>query len=180
MTEKPLTLYLNRQEIVTMMTIGDYPDLPGGRLPAQPEHADRRMTRSPASTTTMNSTWSSCAPERETDYEDKLRKKVRTSGCAQGTIFGDVMDGFDSIALNPARGSEDLLALRPDKGDQHRARRSISRQARSMDACCARRMQPLVYMEDVGRHNAVDKIAGWMFMNDVGHRRTRSSIRPAG
>ena len=73
----------------------------GGRLSAQPEHAAGRTTRSPPSTTTRTSTPSSCARARQTDYEDKLKKKIQTSGCAQGTVFGDLMEEFDQVALNP-------------------------------------------------------------------------------
>ena len=77
--------------------------------------------------------------ERETDFEDKLKKKTLTSGCAQGTVFGDLMEKFEEVRLDPSGGAADLLALCADPQDQHRARASISRPARSMAACCARR-----------------------------------------
>ena len=93
-TERPLTLYLNAQEIVTMMTIGDHPDLLAvGYLRNQNMlRADDRVTAvdydDELSVVVVRT-------ERQTNYEEKLKKKVRTSGCAQGTIFCDVMAGFD-------------------------------------------------------------------------------------
>ena len=99
--ERPLTLFLNGQEIVTMMTIGDHPDyLAVGYLLNQ--NMLRADDASPRSTTTTSSRPSSCAPARRTDFEKKLRKKTLTSGCAQGTVFGDLMEKFDEIRL-PAR-----------------------------------------------------------------------------
>ena len=75
---------------------------------------------------------------RQTDFEDKLKKKTQTSGCAQGTVFGDLMEEFDKVELNPSQG-EDVLALSADEEDQHRSRASISRPAPSMAACWRRR-----------------------------------------
>ena len=75
------------------------------RLSAQSEHAARRRPDHRRSTTTTSSRPWSCAPSRETDFEDKLRKKTLTSGCAQGTVFGDLMEKFDEIRLDPRRGA---------------------------------------------------------------------------
>lgn len=164
-TEKPLTLYLNRQEIVTMMTIGDYPDLlaVGYLLNQNMLAADDEITGidydDELDVVVVRT-------ERETDYEEKLQKKVRTSGCAQGTVFGDVMDGFDTIALNPdaVLRTSWLYALTRAINTAP----SLYLEAGAIHGCVlCREDQPLVYMEDVGRHNAVDKIAGWMFMNKI-------------
>ncbi|MEM9104397.1 MAG: formate dehydrogenase accessory sulfurtransferase FdhD [Pseudomonadota bacterium] len=164
-TEKPLTLYLNRQEIVTMMTIGDYPDLlaVGYLLNQNMLSADDEITGidydEELDVVVVRT-------DRETDYEEKLQKKVRTSGCAQGTVFGDVMDGFDTIALNPdaVLRTSWLYALTKAINTAP----SLYLEAGAIHGCVlCREDQPLVYMEDVGRHNAVDKIAGWMFMNRV-------------
>src|SRR5215469_3108185 len=101
--ERPLTLFLNGREIVTMMTIGDHPDylavgyllnqnmlLPGDGITAidydDPDDPEVVVVRT----------------DRETDFEDKLRRKTLTSGCAQGTVFGDLMEKFDDIRLDPA------------------------------------------------------------------------------
>jgi len=96
--ERPLTLYLNGQEIVTMMTIGDFPDYlaVGYLLNQNMLRADDRIVgidHDDELDVVVVRT------ERETDYEDKLKKKTRTSGCAQGTVFGDLMEKFEDVAL---------------------------------------------------------------------------------
>ncbi|MEC9367927.1 MAG: formate dehydrogenase accessory sulfurtransferase FdhD, partial [Pseudomonadota bacterium] len=98
-TERPLTLFLNAQEIVTMMTIGDHPDLlaVGYLLNQNMLKADDEITaieyEEDIETVVVRT-------KRKTNYEEKLKKKTRTSGCAQGTVFGDLMDEFDSIKLD--------------------------------------------------------------------------------
>ncbi|MBW8636410.1 formate dehydrogenase accessory sulfurtransferase FdhD [Hoeflea sp. WL0058] len=164
-TEKPLTLYLNRQEIVTMMTIGDYPDLLAvGYLRNQhmlsPDDAITDIDYDDELDVVVVRT------ERETDYEEKMQKKVRTSGCAQGTVFGDVMEGFDTIRLSETATIRTswLHALTKAINTEP----SLYLAAGAIHGCVlCEEDRPLVYMEDVGRHNAVDKIAGWMFMNRV-------------
>ena len=98
-TERPLTLFLNAREIVTMMTIGDHPDLLAvGYLLNQnmlnPDDEITAIEHAEDIDTIVVRT------KRQTDYEEKLRKKTQTSGCAQGTIFGDLMEEFDKIELD--------------------------------------------------------------------------------
>jgi FdhD protein len=103
---------------------------------------------------------------RETDFEDKLKKKTQTSGCAQGTVFGDLMEEFDQVRLNPdARVRTSWLYQLTKKINTEP---SLYLKAGAIHGCVlAYENKPLIYMEDVGRHNAVDKIAGYMFLNRV-------------
>jgi FdhD protein len=103
---------------------------------------------------------------RQTDFEEKLKKKTQTSGCAQGTVFGDLMEEFDKIKLNAdARIKTSWLYQLTKKIN---TAPSLYLKAGAIHGCVlAHEDRPLIYMEDVGRHNAVDKIAGYMFLNNV-------------
>ena len=163
--ERPLTLFLNSREIVTMMTIGDYPDyLAVGYLRNQNMlHDDDEITGidydDDINTIVVRTA-------KDTDFEDKLKKKTLTSGCAQGTVFGDVMETFDTVQL-PADVEIRTSQLYPLIKAINMAP-SLYLKAGAIHGCVlCEHDRPLVYMEDVGRHNAVDKIAGWMFMQGV-------------
>jgi FdhD protein len=164
--ERPLTLFLNGQEIVTMMTVGDHPDyLAVGYLLNQnmlrPDDRITAIDHDDELETVVVRT------ERRTNYEKKMRKKTLTSGCAQGTVFGDLMEKFDEISL-PAEAvlrTSWLQALTRKINTQP----SLYLAAGAIHGCVlCEEDRPLVYMEDVGRHNAIDKIAGYMHREGVG------------
>ena len=163
--ERPLTLFLNGQEIVTMMTIGDYPDyLALGYLLNQnmlrPDDVIEGIDVDEELDVVVVRT------ARETNYEEKLKKKVRTSGCAQGTVFGDLMEKFETVALprDAVLKTSWLVAL----SKKINAVPSLYLEAGAIHGCVlCQGDRPLVYMEDVGRHNAVDKIAGYMLRHGI-------------
>jgi FdhD protein len=162
--ERPLTIFLNRQEIVTAMTIGDHPDLLAlGFL------LNQNMLRPDDEVTSVDFDDDLdvvvVRTARATNYEKKLRKKVQTSGCAQGTVFGDLMDAIEHADLPKAELRTSWLYALTHKIN---TTPSLYLEAGAIHGCVlCERDRPLVYMEDVGRHNAVDKIAGWMFRNKV-------------
>lgn len=164
-TERPLTIFLNRQEIVTAMTICDYPDyLAVGYLLNQrmltPDDKITGIDYDDDIETVVVRT------DRETDFEDKMKKRTQTSGCAQGTVFGDLMDHIDEISLpsDAVVRTSWIYALSRKINQQD----SLYLTAGAIHGCvlCAED-QPIAYMEDVGRHNAVDKIAGWMHLQGI-------------
>lgn len=158
--ERPLTIFLNSQEIVTAMTIGDYPEyLALGFLRNQHMLSDDDTVTGVDFDEELETVV--VRTEVETSHEEKLKKKTRTSGCAVGTVFGDMMEGLEDVRL-PATEvkTSDLYAL------SHKINRtpSLYLEAGAIHGTIlCKGARPLVYMEDVGRHNAVDKVAGWMF-----------------
>ncbi|HUS98447.1 MAG TPA: formate dehydrogenase accessory sulfurtransferase FdhD [Hyphomicrobiaceae bacterium] len=164
-TERPLTLFLNAREIVTLMTIGDYPDLLAvGFLRNQHMLKDDDEITGIDYDDDIETVVVRTA--RETNYEDKLRKKVQTSGCAQGTVFGDLMEKFEEIDL-PADARIHAASL-AGLTKTINTTPSLYNKAGAIHGCVlVKGDEPLLYMEDVGRHNAIDKIAGYMYLNDV-------------
>ena len=164
-TEKPLTIYLNRQEIVTAMTLGDRPQqMAVGFLYNQNmlQHGDQITAIDYDEELSVVIVRTA----HETNYEAKLQKKIRTSGCAQGTVFGDIMDRFDKIKLNPDMRISTRQLMHLSKAINTAP--SLYLTAGAIHGCVlCTADKPLIYVEDIGRHNAVDKIAGYMYLNDI-------------
>ena len=163
--ERPLTLFLNKREIVTMMTICDYPDyLAVGYLTNQNMlREDDEIVgidyEADIETVVVRT-------KRQTDFESKLRKKTLTSGCAQGTAFGDLMERFEEVDLpkDAVMRTSWLYALTRKINTCP----SLYLEAGAIHGCVlCEEDRPLLYMEDVGRHNAVDKIAGYMRLHGI-------------
>jgi len=166
--ERPLTIYLNGQEIVTAMSLGDHiKELAVGFLFNQNMLlADDVITDIDID---LDIDVVVVRTEKQTNYEAKLKKKIRTSGCAQGTVFGDIMDRFEQISLNPdlRLSVSQLMAL----SKAINTAPSLYLKAGAIHGCVLCTPEhPVAYVEDIGRHNAVDKIAGHMFLNGIsGH-----------
>jgi FdhD protein len=164
-TERPLTLFLNGQEIVTMMTIGDHPDLLAvGYL------LNQNMLRPDDEITAIDHDRDIdtivVRTKRKTNYEEKLKKKTQTSGCAQGTVFGDVMEEFDDIKLN--QNAVLKTSWLYDLQKKINTVPSLYLKAGAIHGCVlCQENRPVIYVEDVGRHNGVDKIAGYMFLKKI-------------
>ena len=166
--ERALTIFLNGQEIVTAMSLGDHvKELAVGFLynqnMLQPDDVITDVDIDLDINVVVVRT------EKQTNYEDKLAKKTRTSGCAQGTVFGDIMDRFEQVKLNPdvRLGVKQLMALSKIINTTP----SLYLKAGAIHGCVlCDADRPLIYVEDIGRHNAVDKIAGHMFLKQIsGH-----------
>ena len=163
--ERPLTIFLNSQEIVTVMTVGDYPDmLAVGFL------LNQNMLRVDDEIISIDFDDDLdvviVRTKRKTNFEQQLKKKTLTSGCAQGTVFGDLMEKFEKISIGSSAILKTtwLYAL----SQKINSTPSLYLKVGAIHGCVlCKEDQPLIYMEDVGRHNAIDKIAGYMFLNKI-------------
>jgi len=164
--EHPLTLYLDKREIVTLMTLGGAPEalaigyLRNQRLVSRLEDIAAVQvdweTDSVAVTTTRSAG----------DLEERMGKRTVTTGCGQGTMFGELMDEIEKVSLPAAaRLDEDTLYGLLDAVRHHE---SIYKQAGAVHGCAlARGTKILMFVEDIGRHNAVDAIAGRMWLDGL-------------
>ncbi len=182
--EHPLTLYLDKRELVTLMTLG-----------AAPEHLaigylrNQRIVRSADELAAVQVDWDVDAvavtsralrdtgislwdhQDRRSELEARLGRRTVTTGCGQGTVFGDLMQELDAARLsaNATLGEEVLYHVM----DRVRGHESVYKVAGAVHGCalCSNagqdRGEILSFVEDVGRHNAVDAIAGWMWLEGV-------------
>lgn len=166
-SERPLTVYIDKRELVTLMTLGGAPEaLTIGYL------RNQRLIRSLSEIESVQVDWSVEAVAVKTvsgiaDIEERTSKRVVTTGCGQGSVFGGLMDEVDSIALSPsARLKQSTLYKIVDT---IRIQQSIYKQAGSVHGCAlfSAEGNMLYFVEDIGRHNAVDAIAGRMWLDNV-------------
>ena len=164
--ERPLTLYIDKQEVVTLMTLGAAPE-----LLALGFIRNQAMAASASAITSITVDWDVASVAVKTlDNQSvksiKHEKRTVTTGCGQGSVYGDLMDQIERIQLPSslqARISQQNLY---DIIDVMRSQDSIHREAGSVHGCALFQGSTfLVGFEDVGRHNAVDTIAGWMWMH---------------
>ncbi|QNA90310.1 formate dehydrogenase accessory sulfurtransferase FdhD [Massilia sp. Dwa41.01b] len=165
--ERPLTVYVDKRELVTLMTLGGAPEaLTLGYL------RNQRLVRDIADVVSVQVDWSVDAVAVVTrsgirDIEERTAKKVVTTGCGQGSVFGGLMDEVDSIALPlDARLAQSVVYRIVDT---IRTQQSIYKQAGSVHGCAlfSNTGELLYFVEDVGRHNAVDAIAGLMWLEEM-------------
>ena len=162
--ERPLTIFLNSQEIITAMTIGDYPDylaigfLLNQKMLLFDDRIEKIDYDEDLQTIVIRTL-------RKTSYEKKLQQKTRTSGCAVGTVFGDMLEGLDDVELSKNKVKTSWIYALSKKINTTPSL-YLSAGAIHGTVLCEK-STPLIYMEDVGRHNAVDKISGWMFINGI-------------
>jgi len=162
--EHPLTLYVDKREIVTLMTLGHAPEaLVIGYL------RNQRLVASLEEIRAVQVDWEtgSVAVTTTTGKELELGKRTVTSGCGQGTVFGDLMEEIDHVRLRDdvSLTDENLFILL----DRVRRHETIYKQAGAVHGCALADTQGeiLMFVEDVGRHNAVDAIAGYMWLDAI-------------
>jgi len=166
--ERPLTLFVDRRELVTLMTLGVAPELLAlGYL------RNQRLVDSVGQVESVTVDWEVGAAAVRThdgivDIDGRTARRVVTTGCGQGTVFGQLMDGIEAVRL------PDVLVARIRQStlrgmlETMRRQDSVHRTAGSVHGCALfRGTELLMFVEDVGRHNAIDTIAGWMWMHGV-------------
>jgi FdhD protein len=166
--ERALTIYVDRRELVTLMTLGQHPEwLVLGYL------LNQRLVGSPADVESVAVDWEVGAAAVRTragaaDLGERLARRVVTTGCGQGTVFGDLLAAAEALRLPAPADSAIATATILDALERVRALPSVHREAGSVHGTALLRASELLFhVEDVGRHNAVDTLAGWMAMHGV-------------
>jgi FdhD protein len=163
--ERPLTVYVDKRELITLMTLGAAPELLVlGYL------RNQQLVTSADEIESITVDWEVSAAAVKTRHgiaalEEKTARRVVTTGCGQGSLFGDLMSQFDAVQLPGPREARIRQSTLHAMLEVMRQRDSIHRRAGSVHGCALfRGSELLTVYEDVGRHNAIDTIAGWMWM----------------
>jgi FdhD protein len=168
--ERALTVFVDNRELVTLMTLGAAPELLVlGYL------RNQRLVESAADIDSITVDWDVQAAAVKTRagierFDEKTAKRVVTTGCGQGTVFGNLMDDLEAIRLPAVDEPSARISQRALYGllNAMRLQESTYKSAGSVHGCALfRQDELLMFVEDVGRHNAIDTIAGWMWLNDV-------------
>jgi FdhD protein len=166
--ERPLTIFVDKRELVTLMTLGQLPELLVlGYL------LNQRLVGEVSALESVTVDWDVQAAAVKTraglaGYEDRTARRVVTTGCGQGTVFGDLMAGLEGLQLPGADVARLSQATLYRMLEVIRRQDSLHRRAGSVHGCALfREAELLMFVEDVGRHNAIDTIAGWMAMHEV-------------
>ena len=164
--ERPLTLFVDKREVVTLMTLGAAPELLAlGYL------RNQRLVDSPDDVDSITVDWDVGAAAVKTrhgaalDIESRTARRIVTTGCGQGTMFGNLMDELDGLKLPSAAAARIRQSTLHQLNEAMRKTDSVHRRAGSVHGCALfRGTEMLKFIEDVGRHNAIDTIAGWMWL----------------
>jgi len=168
--ERALTVFVDKRELVTLMTLGAAPELLVlGYL------RNQRLVESVDDIASITVDWDVNAAAVKTRagierFDEKTAKRVVTTGCGQGTMFGDLMSELDSLHLPAATEPSARITQSALYGllNAMRVQESTYKSAGSVHGCALfRQDELLMFVEDVGRHNAIDTIAGWMWLNSV-------------
>jgi FdhD protein len=167
--ERPLTLYVDKRELVTLMTLGAAPELLAlGYL------RNQQLVATLDEIESVTVDWDVGAAAVKTrrthassaDFEARTARRIVTTGCGQGTMFGSLMEQIDSVELPPSSAARIRQSTLHTLNDAMRKVDSVHRRAGSVHGCALfRGSEMLTFVEDVGRHNAIDTIAGWMWMH---------------
>jgi FdhD protein len=167
--ERPLTLYVDKREIVTLMTLGASPELLAlGYL------RNQQLVTALDQVDSITVSWDVHAAAVKTvsgtntvadDIEARTAQRIVTTGCGQGTMFGTLMQQLERVQLPSAAAARISQPMLPLLNEVMRREGSVHRHAGSVHGCALfRGTELLTFVEDVGRHNAIDTIAGWMWM----------------
>ncbi len=168
--ERALTIYLDKREIVTLMTLGTQPELLVlGWL------RNQRLVKNMEDIKAIQVDWETESVAITThktiaELDEKLSKKTVTTGCGQGTVYGDMMDGLDKLKLPKVSLKQSLIYDLLSKLNAHN---EIYKKAGAVHGCALCKLKKikdseiLHFVEDVGRHNAVDALAGYMWLHNI-------------